>query len=139
MYCMVLLFIYIFVLTSIMKNIVLYTIPLLLFVFSESVSQKPTIDLLPSNHERPHPEARVDTSNTKDTLIMKSTVVEKITEAGTGIQHGEVRKKGNRKGWLRGNATGKPGLHPDSIFLKLVSKKVKPPRILIFYITALNK
>ena len=111
---MVLLFIYIFALTSIMKNIVLYIIPLLLFVFSESVSQKPTIDLLPSNHERPHPEAIVDTVYTKDTLVMKSPVKKKITTTDSGNRKGEERKESFRK-------------------------KVKPQQVLIFYITALNR
>jgi len=137
---MVLLFIYIFALTSIMKNIVLYTIPLLLLlIFSEATAQKPTIDLLPSNHERPHPEAIVDTSYTKDTLVMNSPFEKQITNADSEVRKEEVRKKGIRRRWIRSFEIRKPGFHPDSILQKLVSKKVQSHRILIFYITALNK
>ena len=136
---MVLLFLYIFAITSIMKNIVLYTIPVLLLVFTESIAQKPTIDLLPSNHERPHPEAIIDTIYTKDTLVINFPVEKQNSKSDSEVWKGEIRKKGFLRGRFRGSEILKPGKHADSILYKLVLKNVKSCRILIFYITALNK
>ncbi len=56
-----------------MKNIVLYTVSFmtgLLLISSEIISQKPAIDLLPSTHQRIHPEAMLDTGIASDSQIV---------------------------------------------------------------------
>ncbi len=95
-----------------MKNIVLYLIAGCLIIFVESSGQKPTIELLPTSHQRIHPEAVIDTSHSKDSLN-KIVPRENSTVALSGEpENKSVIKRESRRKWFQ----------RDSVFQKKVLK-----------------
>ncbi|MCK5137169.1 MAG: hypothetical protein KAR19_15395 [Bacteroidales bacterium] len=92
-----------------MKYIVLYTLALFLINTPEASGQKPAIDLLPSSHEHIHPEAVIDTSYIRDSLIQITPGAKQESKPVKEIPMKESRRT---------------GLHLDSILNKLVSKKL---------------
>ena len=126
-----------------MKYIVLYIIAILWITSSETAAQKPAIDLLPSTHEQVHPEAWIDTSVTKDSLILISPDYQGTSSIVIISYEDSIRKSRRPQ--------KKTGL--DSLFKKrstkmikegqwqginpLIFKNVNPIRFL-FHMTALN-
>ena len=95
-----------------MKNIVLYLIAGCLITFFESSGQKPTIELLPTSHQRIHPEAVVDTSHARDSLYkIVPHGNSSVALSGDGETHGDIKKESRRRWFQR-----------DSIFQKKVLK-----------------
>ena len=98
-----------------MKNIVLYTISFmtgLLMISTEMISQKPAIDLLPSSHQRIHPEAIADTSFTSDSQVKIVPVIPPSHKPSSHLMNKETRKNEDKKSWI----------HFDSIFQREVSR-----------------
>ena len=98
-----------------MKNIVLYTISFmtgLLMISTEMISQKPAIDLLPSSHQRIHPEAIADTSFTSDSQVKIVPVIPPSHKPSSHLIYKETRKNEDKKSWI----------HFDSIFQREVSR-----------------
>jgi hypothetical protein len=81
----------------------------------KSVAQKPTIDLLPAAKNKVHPEAKIDTFVTPNTLFLfESPSPKQETEDGVNsdsIKNGEAETAFRRRNLKMVTLTW-PGLHP---------------------------
>ena len=111
-----------------MKYIVLYIATILLFTAPELMAQKPAIDLLPSDHGIMHPEAMIDTSYTKDTLVFFG-----VPAAASDSTIGMVPPKSRDR---KGSQKLEKG-HWEGILESLIIHRLYPLRMFIL-ITALN-
>ena len=84
----------------------------LLMVFPETSAQKPTIDLLPFKHNRVHPEAIIDTSFSKDSVVKFVPCDQPSPMVSKEKEKKKIIRRESWKSWF----------YLDSLFQKQVSK-----------------
>lgn len=96
----------------------------LLMVCSNLDGQKSMIDLLPSDQKQIHKEAFIDTAIIHDSVKLVSPDTVKHQDGTRILKKTEKRKV---------------GISPGTSISALISIRIRPPRLFIFYITALKR
>lgn len=87
-----------------MKNIVLYYLISaagLLLMTTGAIGQKPTIDLLPTNHQRIHPETMVDSGGPGDTLRIIDRTSQSYNPHSEKREPKSIRSRETRRNWYQ--------------------------------------
>lgn len=117
-----------------MRNIVLYKVVILLLVATEATSQKPVMDLLPSDYGPVHQNTVADTGFAGDSLVMMLPGGVQVDSVFPGSSsHHEPSKVVSKRD---SRATG---LVRGSILTTVFFSIAGSNRFLNFYVTALKK
>ena len=117
-----------------MRNIVLYKLVFLLLIASNATSQKPFIDLLPSDYGPKHQNTVADTGFAGDSLVMMTPVRVQADSLAPGSSRLHEPSKAVSEG-----DSHRTALVRGSILARFFFSIARSNRFLNFYITALNK